>query len=287
MSDGAPQNPLTPGLYFVATPLGNARDITLRALDVLRDADVLAAEDTRRLRQLMDIHAIPLAKRKINAYHDQNGAKARPLLLSLLEDGKSVAYASDAGSPLVADPGFALARDAVAQGAQVQAIPGPSALVAALSVAALPTDRFTFAGFPPSATGARRTFLTELAEHRGTLVLYESPKRIAVTLRDAVELFGDDRPAALARELTKKFEETRRGTLADLLSSCEADPPRGELVLMIDVAKPEADAQDVEDALRTALKDHRLKDAARDVADRFGLSRRDLYQQALALKDHL
>lgn len=284
MSGAAAPERLVPGLYFVATPLGNARDITLRALDILGAAEVLAAEDTRRLRQLMEIHGIPLAGRRIHAYHDRNGPKARPALIAALKEGRSVAYASDAGSPLVADPGFVLARETIEAGVPVFAAPGPAAVIAALTVSGLPSDRFTFAGFPPSAAGAREKFLAELASAPGTLVLYESPKRVAATLSAARDVLGGGRPAVLARELTKKFEEVRRGTLDSLLESCAADPPRGEIVLLIGEGTREADPAEVETALREALKTKRLKEAAGEVAERFGLSRRDLYQQGLELQ---
>lgn len=274
---------LAPGLYFVATPLGNARDITLRALDILGQAEVLAAEDTRRLRQLMEIHGVPLAGRRILAYHDHNGPNARPGLLAALAEGKSVAYASDAGSPLVADPGFVLAREAIAAGGDVMAIPGPSAVVAALTVAGLPTDRFTFAGFPPTGAAARKSFFQTLGATPGTLVIYESPKKIAASLAAAAEVLGQDRPAALARELTKKFEQTRRGTLASLIEGVESDPPRGEIVLCIGEGEKTVDPQAIEAALKTAMKDMRLKDAAREVADTFGVSRREIYQLGLSL----
>jgi len=276
---------LLPGLHFVATPLGNARDITLRALDVLAAAEVLAAEDTRRLKHLMDIHAVPLNGRRIVSYHDHNGAAARPKLLSDLESGKSVAYASDAGSPLVADPGFVLAREAIALEFPVFSVPGPSAVVAALTVAGLPTDRFTFAGFPPSASGAKARFLNVFADQPGTLILYESPNRVTDTLRSACEVYGADRPAVVARELTKKFEDVRRGTLAELHDSCIADPPRGEIVVLICGGVRDVSQEDVDAALRAAMEQSRLKDAARDVADRFGLSRRDLYQRGLSLQN--
>ncbi|MGR3514080.1 MAG: 16S rRNA (cytidine(1402)-2'-O)-methyltransferase [Paracoccaceae bacterium] len=276
---------LEPGLYFVATPIGNARDVTLRALDVLASADVLAAEDTRRLRQLMEMHGVPLNGRRVLAYHDHNGAAARPKLLAALAAGQSVAYASDAGSPLVADPGFALGRAAQDAESPVFAIPGPAAVIAGLTVSGLPSDRFTFAGFPPQAAGAKRRFLDEFSDTSGSLVLYESPKRISDTLRVAVELFGAERPAALARELTKKFEDVRRGTLSELLESAESDPPRGEIVLIIGGGTRKASPEDIDAALKEALASSRLKDAARDVADRFGVSRRDLYQRGLELQN--
>lgn len=276
--------PLAPGLYFVATPLGNARDITLRALDILASADVLAAEDTRRLRQLMEMHGVPLAGRRVVAYHDHNGPMARPPLLAALAEGKSVAYASDAGTPLVADPGFVLGREAIAAGAAVFSAPGPAAVIAALTVSGLPSDRFTFAGFPPHAKGAKTRFLAELGDAPGTLVLYESPNRISETLALAADTLGAGRPAVLARELTKKFEEIRRGTLGSLLESCAADPPRGEIVLLIGEGAREVSPQEVDAALRDAMERSRLKEAAREVADRYGLSRRDLYQRGLELQ---
>lgn len=275
---------ILPGLHFVATPLGNARDITLRALDTLANADVLAAEDTRRLRQLMDIHAVPLNGRRIIAYHDHNGPKVRPVLLEALKEGKSVAYASDAGSPLVADPGFVLGREAIAAGMDVFSVPGPSAVVAALSVSGLPSDRFTFAGFPPQAQGAKTRFLQDLKDLSGTVILYESPNRILETLSLAVELLGAERPAVLARELTKKFEEVRRGTLASVLESCVSDRPRGELVLLIGEGEQVVSQEDLDTALRAALEHSRLKDAAQEVSERFGVSRRDLYQRGLELQ---
>ncbi|MEO1536578.1 MAG: 16S rRNA (cytidine(1402)-2'-O)-methyltransferase [Pseudomonadota bacterium] len=276
---------LAPGLYFVATPLGNARDITLRALDILASADVLAAEDTRRLKHLMDIHGVPLKGRRIVAYHDHNGQAVRPKLIAALSEGQSVAYCSDAGSPLIADPGFTLCRDAIANYAAVFSIPGASAVVAALTVAGLPTDRFTFAGFPPHAQGARKRFLQEVSMQQGTLVLYESPNRIAATLEDACACFGGDRPAVLARELTKKFEEVRRGSLAELKRGCTEVPPRGEIVLLIGEGVREITQDQIDKALRAAMAESRLKDAARDVAEALGLSRRDVYQRGLTLQD--
>ena len=281
MSGNWNQVELSPGLYFVATPLGNARDITLRALDILASADVLAAEDTRSLRRLMEIHGVPLGGRRVMAYHDHNGAAQRPVILEALAQGKSVAYASDAGSPLVADPGFALSRDAIAAGATVFSAPGPSAVVAALTVAGLPTDRFVFAGFPPNAKGARARFLEGLVETDATLVIYESPKRVAATLADAARIFGAETRGALCRELTKKFEEVRRGTLSELAAGAESDPPRGEIVLCIGVPVKEVGEEELEAALREAMETMKLKDAAKDVAERFGVSKRDVYQLGL------
>ncbi|MDP5217402.1 16S rRNA (cytidine(1402)-2'-O)-methyltransferase [Ruegeria sp. 2205SS24-7] len=274
---------LLPGLYFIATPIGTARDITLRALDVLASAEVIAAEDTRSLRHLMDIHGVPLEGRRIVAYHDHSGAGARARLLEALSDGKSVAYASEAGMPLIADPGYDLSRAAAEAGHNVTVAPGPSAVLAALTLAGLPTDAFFFAGFLPSATKARRTRLEELREVPGTLAFYESPKRVADSLADMAAVLGD-RQAALCRELTKKFEEVRRGTLSELAAALKAQGVKGEIVLLVDRARQvAASEEDVENALLTALESHSVKDAAELVARMYSLPRRPLYQRALKL----
>ena len=277
-------NALQPGLHFVATPIGAARDITLRALDILAGADVLAAEDTRTLRHLMEMHGVALNGRMVLAYHDHNGDQMRPRLIEALKAGKSVAYASEAGTPLVADPGFQLARAAIDAGLTVLAAPGPSALLCALSVSGLPTDRFFFAGFLPPKSAGRKTALRELAQVPGSIIFYESPRRIAACLCDMVEVLGPNRQAAICRELTKRFEEILRGTLAELSENLDGRDLKGEIVVVVDRADPvQADAQTVEDALREALKTLSSKDAAAQVAQAFGLTRRDLYQQALSL----
>ncbi|MEX0348725.1 MAG: 16S rRNA (cytidine(1402)-2'-O)-methyltransferase [Paracoccaceae bacterium] len=274
---------LSPGLYFVATPIGTARDITLRALDVLASADVIAAEDTRSLRHLMDIHGVPLDGRRIVAYHDHSGAGARARLLEALNAGQSVAYASEAGMPLIADPGYDLSRAASDAGHAVTVAPGPSAVLAALTLAGLPTDAFFFAGFLPNATKARRTRLEELRDVPGTLAFYESPKRVADSLADMSVVLGD-RQAALCRELTKKFEEVRRGTLSGLASALKVQGVKGEIVLLVDRARQAAASEeDVENALLTALESHSVKDAAELVARMYSLPRRPLYQRALKL----
>jgi 16S rRNA (cytidine1402-2'-O)-methyltransferase len=209
-------NAIPPGLHFVATPIGAARDITLRALDILAGADVLAAEDTRTLRHLMEMHGVALNGRMVLAYHDHNGDQMRPRLIEALKAGKSVAYASEAGTPLVADPGFQLARAAIDEGLTVLAAPGPSALLCALSVSGLPTDRFFFAGFLPPKSAARKTSLRDLAQVPGSIIFYESPRRIDACLRDMIETLGPNRQAAICRELTKRFEEILRGNLGFL-----------------------------------------------------------------------
>jgi 16S rRNA (cytidine1402-2'-O)-methyltransferase len=276
---------LPAGLYMVATPIGNARDITLRALDVLASADVLAAEDTRSLRRLLQIHNIPIGDRPLVAYHDHNGARARPRLLQALQSGQSVAYASDAGTPMIADPGFDLVRSAIVEGYNVTTAPGATALAAAVTVAGLPSDRLFFAGFLPNTSTARRTALTELRQIPATLVLYESPKRVAATLADAADVLGD-RPAAICRELTKKFEECLRGGLKSLAERCADSPPRGEIVLLIERGEIEAvNELEMESALRNALTSHTVKDAATIVSNAFGLPRRQVYQIAMRMNN--
>lgn len=275
---------LEPALHVVATPIGTARDITLRALDILASADVLAAEDTRTLRHLMEIHGIPVEGRPMIAYHDHNGAAARPRLLAALAEGRSVAYVSEAGTPLVADPGFQLARAAIAAGHGVLAAPGPSAVLAALTVAGLPTDRFLFAGFAPASGAARLTFLRELAGVSATLVLFESPKRIQRLLGELSDCFGQERRAAVCRELTKRFETVERGALGELVGIIGAQAPRGEYVVVVDRApEPVANEGDLAAALAVALQGRSVRDAAAEVAARLGLPRRDVYQAALRL----
>ncbi len=273
---------LDAGLYLVATPLGNARDITLRALDVLAAAEVLAAEDTRTLRRLMEIHGIALGGRRIIAYHDHSNARDRGAVLSALSDGRSVAYASEAGTPLVADPGYQLVQDAVEAGIDVVPVPGPSAMIAAVTVAGLPSDRFTFLGFPPAQKSARAKLFRDVKDMKGTLIFYESPKRLGACLAEAARVMGEDRPAAVCRELTKKFEETRRDTLGGLAAQYGDAPPKGEIVLLIGEGERTVDPAEVETALRTAMETLKLKDAAREVSEMYGVSRRDLYQLGLS-----
>lgn len=275
---------LAPGLYLVATPIGTARDITLRALDILRDADLLAAEDTRSLRRLMEIHGIDLAGRTLISYHDHNGERARPGLLAALGQGKSVAYAAEAGTPMVADPGFDLARAAREAGHAVTSAPGASAAITALLLSGLPTDRFLFAGFLPPASAKRKSALRELGDVAATLVFYESPKRIAASLKDAVEVLGGERQAAICRELTKKFEEVRRGSLAELSDRIDEMPAKGEIVLLIDRGSSVKISEiDVDSALRSALHSGSVRDAADEVAALTGLKRRAVYQRALQI----
>lgn len=279
-----PRGKPVPGLHLVATPIGAARDITLRALDILAGADVLAAEDTRTLRHLMEIHGIPLQGRPLLAYHDHNGEAARPRLLAELRAGKSLAYASEAGTPLIADPGFQLARAAIAEGLPVLAAPGASAVLCALTVSGLPSDRFLFAGFLPNRSAARQQDLRRLSATQATMIFYESPKRIAATLRDMAAVLGEDRQAAVCRELTKKFEEVARGSLAKLAEAYADRTVKGEIVVLVDRAAPENVGEDqIDTAVLRALETLSVKDAVAEVAEKLGLARREVYQRALEL----
>lgn len=282
--EGRPQ----PGLYLVATPIGNARDITLRALDLIARADVIACEDTRRTRKLLAIFGI---SRPTVSYHEHNAPRARPLLLRRLAEGEVVALVSDAGTPLISDPGYKLVREAIDAGFHVTALPGPAAPLAALTLSGLPTDRFYVAGFLPARTRARRRELAKLARIDATLILFESARRLPRSLADMAELLGP-REAAVARELTKRFEEVKRGPLERLADHyARQGPPKGEIVVVVGPPAPKARALDddapSDDALDArlieAMASMRLKDAAGEVAAATGLSRRGLYARALRL----
>lgn len=276
--------PLSPGLYLVSTPIGSARDITLRALDVLASADLIAAEDTRTARKLMEIHGLPLAGRPVMAHHDHSGDTGVQGLIALMREGKSLAYVSEAGTPMIADPGFELGRAAIAEGLSVTAVPGASAAVTALTVSGLPTDRFHFVGFLPASNAQRESELAELRNVAATLVFYESPKRVDEMLRCAAEILGGNRPAAICRELTKKFEEVRRGTLETLVADLDDLKHKGEFVVLVGRAEEETVSEaDVTTALEEALLTMRVKDAATAVAGAMGLPRRQVYQVALSL----
>lgn len=283
---GAPRaSRLDPGLYLVATPIGAARDITLRALDILASADVIAAEDTRTARKLMEIHGVALAGRPMIAYHDHSGPGARDKLAAQVEAGKSVAYVSEAGTPLVADPGYQLARGLIEAGLPVIAAPGASAVLAALTVSGLPSDRFLFAGFPPQAKGAMTSWLSELAPIGATIILYESPRRVHRLLDVLSDTFGADRQMALCRELTKRFEEVLRGTVDEVRNTIADRTLKGEIVVVIGKGAPvQATVETMEDALRVALATLSVKDAAAQVAADLGLKKRDVYQAALKLE---
>ena len=275
---------LAPGLYVVSTPIGNLRDITLRALDTLASVDAVCAEDTRVAAKLFNAFGVSA---KLRPYHDHNGAQVRPALLNELKAGARIALISDAGTPLVSDPGFKLVREAAALGIKVIAIPGASAPMAALASSGLPTDRFTFAGFPPPRSGARKTFLNSLKGTGGTLVFFEGPSRLAASLADMAEVLGA-RDAVVSRELTKLFEEVRRGPLAELAAHyAEAGPPRGEIVVLVGPGEgaEAADAGTVDAAILAAGDVRPLKEIAAELAERFGMKRRDVYERALELRE--
>ncbi|MEO0356930.1 MAG: 16S rRNA (cytidine(1402)-2'-O)-methyltransferase [Pseudomonadota bacterium] len=276
---------LAAGLYVVATPMGSARDITLRALDVLASVDVLVAEDTRVLKRLLELHGIALSGRPIWSYHDHSKASDRAKVVQAIEAGKSVAYASDAGTPLIADPGYQLAKSVQDAGLAMTSLPGPSAVTNALVLAGLPTNSFHFAGFLPPQGEARKTTLTALRQIGTTLVIYETPKRLAASLSAITEIFSPAQDMAICREMTKRFETISRGTVGDLIQDLPNMVLKGEIVLVIGPANLAMDsAQDVDQALVQALLTMRVKDAAHAVAGAMGLPKRDVYQRALALK---
>lgn len=277
--------PISAGLYFIATPIGSARDITLRGLDLLAGVDVIAAEDTRTARKLMEIHGVPLGKRPVLAYHDHSGEGMRARIVGAIAAGKSVAYVSEAGTPLVADPGYALGRAVIEAGLPLTAAPGASAVLAALTVAGLPTDRFLFVGFLAAAKVQRESEIADLRDLPFTLVFYESPKRVSEMLYSLVNIMGGERRAVVCRELTKRFEQVTRGTLAELAADFDGKTPRGEIVVLVGRAgATEILPATVEAALREAMKTMRLKDAATLVAGAMGLSRRHVYQIALTME---
>ena len=272
---------LAPGLYLVATPIGNLRDITLRALDVLAGVDLVLAEDTRITGKLLSTYGI---SRPLERYDDHAGERVRPRVLAALARGGRIALCSDAGTPLVSDPGYRLVVEAVAEGRTVIPIPGASSVLAAVSAAGLPTDRFLFAGFPPPKSTARRAFFETLAPIRATLVLFEGASRLRASLGDMAAVFGP-RQAVVARELTKLHETHHRGDLSQLAADPALAKPKGELVVVIGPGEAvAASAADAEAALAEALARLGPAKAASEVAKALGLDRRTLYQRALAMK---
>jgi 16S rRNA (cytidine1402-2'-O)-methyltransferase len=274
---------LAPGLYVVATPIGNLGDVTLRALDTLAAADLIACEDTRVTPKLLDRYGI---RRPLAAYHEHSGPAAHERILERLRGGAAVALVSDAGTPLVSDPGAMLVRDAIAEGIPVVPIPGPSAPFAALSASGLPAEAVLFLGFAPSKEGARRTFLEKAAPVDATLVFFESPNRIGAFLADAAAILGGERAGAVCREITKLHETFARGPLSELAARFADAPTKGEIVVVVGPPPPRAaaSATEIDAALVAALETKGVGAAAQEVAEAFGLSRRDLYQRALVLK---
>jgi len=280
----AEAEPIQPGLHVVATPIGNLGDISFRALATLAAADAVIAEDTRVTKTLLAHYGIatPLV-----AYHEHNAAVMRPHLIARLTSGAALALVSDAGTPLVSDPGFKLVAEAVALDIKVTSIPGASAVLAALVVAGLPTDRFFFEGFLPGKSAAKRQRIAELASIPGTLVFFESPRRVAETLTDLAAVLGPNRDAALARELTKHFETVRRGTLSELATALASEPPpKGEIVLLVGPPGEDANAvsqDDLDERILRALETYSVKDAASVIAAETGQPRRKVYARALEL----
>jgi 16S rRNA (cytidine1402-2'-O)-methyltransferase len=275
---------LDPALYLVATPIGNLGDITLRALETLAAADVVACEDTRVTRVLLERYGI---KRKTVSYHEHNAAEAGPRLIAELEAGRSVALVSDAGTPLISDPGFRLVDAALAAGLRVVPIPGPSSPLAALTASGLPSDAFFFAGFLPVKDGQRKARLAELAPVPGTLILLESPRRLAASLSSMADVLGD-RPAAVCRELTKAFEEVRTGTLAELAGHYrQTGAPKGEIVVCVgppDATKSDS-AGDIDRILLSLAGEMGASKAAAEAARLTGGKKAELYRRLLELKD--
>jgi 16S rRNA (cytidine1402-2'-O)-methyltransferase len=273
---------LAPGLYVTATPIGNASDITLRALKVLKDCDLIAAEDTRVTAKLLGMHGIA---KPLTAYNDHNAARERPKLIARLRQGARIALVSDAGTPLISDPGFKLVREVIQEGLPVHAIPGASAVMTGLALAGLPTDRFFFAGFLPVRSGERRSALEELKAVRATLVFFESTQRLAESLADMAAVLGV-RTVAVARELTKLHEEVRRGLVADLATHYEkSGAPKGEVTLLVSPPhEVAADMGRVDAALEKALEFMPLRAAVDLVAEMLEAPRRAVYERALAKK---
>lgn len=275
---------LPSGLYVVATPIGNLRDVTLRALDTLNSVNLVYAEDTRQTRRLFDAYGI---RTPLRTYHDHNGAQMRPLILSELKNGQSIALVSDAGTPLISDPGFKLVRDLREEGLKIIPVPGPSALTAALSAAGLATDTFTFAGFLPPKSNARKTRLAEFRSLQMTLVLYETGNRLSDVLTDIIDVFGDV-DVVMARELTKLFETFVSCKASDLIRTIETSgQPKGEIVLLVALsgeASSDASEADIEAFLTARIPDMGVKAAASEAASVFNRGKRDMYDLANALK---
>jgi 16S rRNA (cytidine1402-2'-O)-methyltransferase len=280
---------LRPGtLFLVATPIGNLGDLAPRAREALRDADLLLAEDTRHTAQLLHACGIQRPAGTVESLHEHNERSRVPAVVQRLQAGATVALASDAGTPLVSDPGAALVSAAVTAGVEVVAVPGPCAAIAALTLAALPAASFAFEGFLPPRAAARREKLQDLAGESRTLVFYEAPHRLRESLEDLAGAFGVERPAAVARELTKKFETVYRGTLGSLVqqAASDADMSRGEIVLVVQGAarRTAADDADADRVLRVLLDELPVSQAARIAAQLTGRPRKDLYERALRLR---
>lgn len=275
----------TSGLYIVATPIGNARDITLRALALLNAADAIACEDTRVTRKLLSIHGIPAGK--LISYHEHNADKTGPQIIERINSGEIVALVSDAGTPMINDPGYVLAEKCRESGLAIEALPGPSAVTNALVLAGLPTERFMYCGFPPNKQARRRTWLGDVSVIEATLVFLESPVRLAASLKDMSDIFGA-REAAVVREMTKKFEEVRKGSLTDLSYHYDREgAPKGEITIVVGPPGEQApiDDMDLDQRIRNALATESVRKASDRIAAETGISKREIYNRALVIKD--
>jgi 16S rRNA (cytidine1402-2'-O)-methyltransferase len=268
-------------LYIVATPIGNLDDMTFRAIETLKKVDLIACEDTRVTSKLLQNFDI---KKELVAYHDHNADQQRPKLIAHLKDGQSIALVSDAGTPLISDPGFKLVRQCIAEGITVIPIPGCSAPITALSAAGLPSDQFSFFGFPPAKSHARQTYFTELARTPGTLIFFESANRLVDCLADLQAILGS-RDTVVAREITKKFEEFSHGTPQELAAKFTTKPARGEIVILVGSSQEEVKIDDnIQKLLMATLTSLSVKDAAKLIADVTGVPKKQLYELALDLK---
>ena len=277
---------IQPGLYIVALPIGNARDITLRALDTLTNVNQIFCEDTRITRKLMTIYGI---RKKLLSYHEHNAEKIRPKIIDMLLSKKSIALVCDAGTPLINDPGFKLVSESLAQKISVFSLPGPSAVINSLTLAGIPTDRFFFVGYPPSKSKKRKEWLKELSGARATLVFLENPKRLLSSLIDMESVFGL-RDVAVLREMTKLHEEVQRGTIKDLINFYSfSGPPKGEITLVVGRSKKASTDIDLKlkKLLEIALKNNALKDSIGIISEATGFSKRTVYRHALQIKKNI
>ncbi len=277
------------GLYLVATPIGTASDISLRALDLIASANVLVAEDKRQLLKLMGIHGIDLVGRPLISYHDHNGQGQRPKVLAMLKENKSVVLVSDAGTPLIADPGYRLLSDAIANGCYVTTVPGASSVLAALAISGLPTDKFFFGGFIPAKSEAKKLFFSKYLNLPGTLIFYESALRLNKTLFELCLVCDSERPVVVCRELTKKFEHVKRGSLQEVAAYfATIGKIKGEIALLIGSSPPKLLSEiQIDDILIDALDYMTLKDAVSFSSKRLNVAKKIVYERALKIKNKL
>lgn len=278
---------ISAGLYLVATPIGTASDLSFRAVKILEEVDVLLAEDTRQLRKLMTIFGIKLNKRELLSYNDYNEESKTPKIIENIKEGKSVALVSDAGTPMVADPGYRLVSEIIKAGLGVTGVPGASAFLLALIVSGLPTDKFLFLGFPPPKSSARKKFLERFSKFEFTTILYEAPSRVIKTIICINEIYGGDKRIVICRELTKKFEEVKRGTAQELLNYFQSSEKlRGEFVILIDPSRSKLTRKDdIELELKKAFKEMSFKDSVEFVSRKLETSRKLVYLRGLKIRN--